>query len=193
MTNEQVLEIFRETEGILKGHFRLASGRHSDTYMQCAKLFMYPDKSELLCSELAKKLDGKEIDTVASPAIGGIIMGYEMARALNVPNIFVERIEGNMTLRRGFSVKKGEKILVVEDVVTTGGSVVETIKLLESMGAEVVAVASIVDRSNGKVDFGKPYKALLSMEVISYEESECPICKEGKVPLTKPGTKALQK
>lgn len=193
MTNEQVLEIFRETEGILKGHFRLASGRHSDTYMQCAKLFMYPDKSEQLCSELAKKLEGIEIDTVASPAIGGIIMGYEMARALKVPNIFVERIEGNMTLRRGFSVKKGEKILVVEDVVTTGGSVVETIKLLESLGAEVVAVASIVDRSNGKVDFGKTYKALLSMEVISYEESECPICKEGKVPLTKPGTKALQK
>lgn len=193
MTNEQVLDIFKETKGILKGHFRLASGRHSDTYMQCAKLFMYPDKSELLCKELAKKLEGIEIDTVASPAIGGIIMGYEMARALSVPNIFVERVEGNMTLRRGFSVEPGEKILVVEDVVTTGGSVVETIKLLEEMGANVVAVASIVDRSNGKVDFGKPYKALLSMEVISYEESECPICKEGKVPLTKPGTKALQK
>lgn len=193
MTNEQVLDIFKETKGVLKGHFRLASGRHSDTYMQCAKLFMYPDKSELLCKELANKLEGIEIDTVASPAIGGIIMGYEMARALSVPNIFVERVEGEMTLRRGFSVEKGEKILVVEDVVTTGGSVVETIKLLESMGADVVAVASIVDRSNGKVDFGKPYKALLSMEVISYEEKDCPICKEGKIPLTKPGTKALQK
>lgn len=193
MKNEDILQIFKETEGILHGHFQLASGRHSDTYMQCAKLFMYPEKSKILCAELAKKLDGVQVDFVASPAIGGIIMGYEMANQLGVPNIFLERIEGKMTMRRGFSFPQGSKFVVVEDVVTTGGSVKETVAELEKMGAEVVAVASIVDRSNGKVDFGKPYYALLSMDVVSYEPENCPICKEGKVPVTKPGTKALGK
>ncbi len=191
MDNREILDIFKETEGILKGHFQLASGRHSDTYMQCAKLFMYPDKTKILVSELCKKLTDLKIDVVASPAVGGIIMGYETAAQLNVRNIFVERIDGVMTLRRGFTVKKGEKVLVVEDVVTTGGSVKEVIALLEEMGADVVAVASIVDRSNGKVDFGREYRALLSMEVVSYEKDECPLCKQG-LPVTKPGTKATQ-
>lgn len=193
MTNEDILKVFHETEGILHGHFQLASGRHSDTYMQCAKLFMYPDKSKLLCAELAKKLGHLEVDFVASPAIGGIIMGYEMANQLGVPNLFLERIDGKMTMRRGFSFPEGAKFLVVEDVVTTGGSVMETISEIEKMGGKVVAVASIVDRSNGKVDFGREYKALLSMDVVSFEPENCPICKEGRIPVTKPGTKALGK
>lgn len=192
MTNEDILQVFRETEGILSGHFQLACGRHSGTYMQCAKLFMYPDKSEKLCKELAGRLKDFRIDAVASPAVGGIIMGYEMARQLNVKNIFIERIDGKMTLRRGFTVAKGERVLVVEDVVTTGGSVKEVVALLTEMGAEVVAVSSIVDRSNGQVEFGLPYVALLSMEVVSYEANDCPLCKTG-VPVTKPGTKAIQK
>ncbi|NCA66625.1 MAG: orotate phosphoribosyltransferase [Clostridia bacterium] len=193
LTNEGMIRIFEETEGIKKGHFQLASGRHADTYMQCAKLFMYPDKSRLLCKELAERLTNKEqIEFVASPAIGGIIMGYEMAAQLKVPNIFLERIDGKLTMRRGFSFAAGTKFLVVEDVVTTGGSVFETIEEIERFGGVVVAVACIVDRSNGKVDFMRPLTALLSLDIISYDKTDCPLCKEG-IELTKPGTKALGK
>lgn len=192
MTNKDILKIFEETEGILKGHFLLASGRHSDTYMQCAKLFMYPDKSALLCAALAEKLNGLRFDTVASPAVGGVIMGYEVARAVSKPNIFFERIDGTMTLRRGFTVKEKERFLVVEDVVTTGGSVREVMKLIEEMGGEVAAVASVVDRSNGEVTFGVPYFSLLALDVVSFEKDKCPLCATG-VPVTKPGTRAVQK
>lgn len=193
LTKQEMIEVFEETEGIMKGHFQLASGRHADTYMQCAKLFMYPDKSKMLCEELAKILKYKEqIEYVASPAIGGIIMGYEMASKLSVPNIFLERIDGKLSMRRGFSFSKGAKFLVVEDVVTTGGSVFETIDAIEALGGKVVEVASIVDRSNGAVDFGRPYTALLTLDVKSYPPEECPLCKAG-IPVTKPGTKALTK
>lgn len=191
MTNEEILEIFKQTEGILKGHFLLTSGRHSDTYMQCAKLFVDPQKSEMLCKELAKILKEFKADVVVSPAVGGIIMGYEVARQLGVKNFFAERVDGKMTLRRGFSLEKGSRVIVVEDVVTTGGSVKEVIQLCQDAGCDVVAAASIVDRSNGKVDFSVPYKALLSMEVISYEADECPVCKSG-IPLYKPGSRNLK-
>jgi orotate phosphoribosyltransferase len=188
MNNEDILKIFEESKGILKGHFKLTSGRHSGQYMQCAKLFVDPAHSEPLCDSLAAKLKNKKFDFVDSPAIGGIIMGYEMARQLKTKNVFTERENGIMTLRRGFDVPEGARVLVVEDVVTTGGSVKEVIALMESMGAEVAEVASIVDRSNGKVDFGKPYTALLSMDITSYEPEECPICKTG-LPLVKPGSR----
>ena len=191
MTNEEILEIFKQTEGILKGHFLLTSGRHSDTYMQCAKLFVDPQKSEMLCGELAKILKEFKADVVVSPAVGGIIMGYEVARQLGVKNFFAERVDGKMTLRRGFSLQKGSRVIVVEDVVTTGGSVKEVIQLCQDAGCNVVAAASIVDRSNGKVDFSVPYRALLSMEVISYEADECPVCKQG-IPLYKPGSRNLK-
>ncbi len=191
MSNEEILEIFKQTEGVLKGHFLLTSGRHSDTYMQCAKLFVDPQKSEMLCKELAELLKEFKADAVVSPAVGGIIMGYEVARQLKVKNFFAERVDGKMTLRRGFALEKGSRIIVVEDVVTTGGSVKEVIELVRAAGCEVVAAASIVDRSNGKVDFSVPYKALLSMEVVSYEASECPICKLG-VPVYKPGSRNLK-
>lgn len=192
MTNEQVIKVFEETEGILKGHFQLASGRHSDTYMQCAKLFMYPDKAKILCAALKDKMSAESIDFVASPAVGGIIMGYEMSNQLQKPNIFFERIDGVMTLRRGFSVVQGAKYLVVEDVVTTGGSVKEVIEAIEKAGGIASAVCSVVDRSNGKVDFGRNYYALLSMDVVSYDKDDCPFCAKG-MQITKPGTKALTK
>ncbi len=130
---------------------------------------------------------------VVSPAVGGILMGYEVARQLGVPNIFAERENGEMTLRRGFSIEKGAKVVVVEDVVTTGGSVKEVVKLVQGLGAEVVAVASLVDRSNGAVDFGVKYVNLISMEVLSYDPEECPICKEGKIELVKPGSRQVFK
>ncbi len=192
MTDKEVLEVFQKTGGILKGHFLLTSGRHSDTYMQCAKLFVDTESSEKLCAALAEKLDGVEAEAVVSPAVGGILMGYEVARQLRVPNYFMERENGEMTLRRGFSIKEGTKVLVVEDVVTTGGSVKEVIAKLKAMGANPVAVASIVDRSAGAVEFGLPFYNLISMNVVSYEPENCPICKEGKIPAVKPGSRSLK-
>lgn len=191
ITNEEILEIFNKTGGVLKGHFLLTSGRHADTYMQCAKLFVDPKQSEKLCYELAELLKSFKADIVVSPAVGGIIMGYEVARQLSLPNFFAERVDGKMTLRRGFALEKGTKVIVVEDVVTTGGSVKEVMELVKASGCEVVAVGSIVDRSNGKVEFGVPYKALLPIDVISYDADECPICKQG-IPVYKPGSRNIK-
>ena len=192
LTNEQILEVFKKTEGILHGHFLLTSGRHSDTYMQCAKLFVHPEESAYLCGALSEQLKEFKAAAVVSPAVGGIIMGYEVARQLGVKNFFAEREGGGMTLRRGFALEKGMRVIVVEDVVTTGGSVKEVIELCRAADAEVTAVASVVDRRGGKVDFGVPYRALLSMEVKSYEADECPLCREGKIPVVKPGSRGLK-
>lgn len=191
MTREEIIAVFKEKEVMLEGHFLLTSGRHSDKYMQCAKLFQYPDVSEMICRQLAEQFADMQIDLVVGPAIGGIIMAYEMARQLGVKNIFAERENGKMTLRRGFHVEAGTRVLVTEDVVTTGGSVKEVIALLKDMGAQVVGVGSVVDRSAGGVDFGVPFRAVLSMEVKSYEADECPICKAGEKPLVKPGSRKL--
>lgn len=191
LTNEQVLNILKEKDAVLEGHFLLTSGRHSDRYVQCAKLFQYADVSAQICESLAESLTGVEIEAVVSPAVGGILMGYEMGRQLGVRNIFTERVDGKMALRRGFTVKKGEKLLVVEDVVTTGGSVKEVISLMREMGADIVGVASVVDRSAGKVDFGVPYTAALSMEVVSFEPEECELCKAGSAPV-KPGSRNIK-
>ncbi|MDD4003115.1 MAG: orotate phosphoribosyltransferase [Clostridia bacterium] len=191
MEQKQILEIFNQTKAILKGHFVLTSGRHSDTYMQCAKLFVYPNKAEQICAALCNKLKEINIDYVVSPAVGGIIMGYQVAKLLNKPNLFFERQDGKMTLRRGFELPQGSNVLVVEDVVTTGGSVKEVITQVESMGGKVAAVASIVDRSGGNVDFGKKFVSLLSMEIISYSEQDCPLCKQG-LQAYKPGSRDLK-
>ena len=189
MTNEDILEIFQKTGGILKGHFQLTSGRHADTYMQCAKLFTDAACSDKLCAELSKKLKNYNANIVVSPAVGGIIMGYEVSRQLKLLNIFAERENGKFTLRRGFVLPENCSAIVVEDVVTTGGSVKEVIELITGLGGQVAAVASIVDRSGGKVDFGVPYEALLSVEIASYDSQDCQICREGKIPLYKPGSR----
>jgi orotate phosphoribosyltransferase len=191
MTTEEILAVFRETGVMLEGHFLLTSGRHSDRYMQCARLFEHPRHSELLCAELARRFDGEKIDLVIGPALGGIIMSYEVSRALGARNIFAERQDGVMTIRRGFAVRPGERVLVVEDVVTTGGSVREVLALLEAEKADIVGVGVIVDRSAGKVDFGYRLESLVSMEVTSYPPEECPICKTG-LPLVKPGSRAVK-
>ncbi|MEG1608615.1 MAG: orotate phosphoribosyltransferase [Clostridia bacterium] len=192
MTQEQALEIYRSTGAILKGHFLLTSGRHSDTYMQSAKVFVDTKASEKLCKALAKKLKGVAVDLVVSPAVGGILMGYEVARQLGVPNIFAERENGAMTFRRGFSVPNGANVIVVEDVVTTGGSVKEVVELVKSLGGNVQAIASIVDRSNGAVDFGVKFVNLISVDVVSYDAENCPLCKDGSVAV-KPGSRNLSK
>jgi len=188
LTKEEIIKIFKEKEVMLEGHFLLTSGRHSDKYMQCAKLFQYADTSALICKQLAEQFADKKIDLVAGPAIGGIIMAYEMGRQLGVKNIFAERENGVMTLRRGFEVPAGANVLVVEDVVTTGGSVREVIALIKECGANVAGVGAVVDRSNGQVDFGCEFRAVLSMEVKSYDPAECPICGSG-LPLVKPGSR----
>ncbi len=189
MNKEEILKIFKDTGVMLEGHFLLTSGRHSDKYMQCAKLFVDPEISEKFAKQLAGNFSG--IDIVAGPAVGGIILAYEVAKQLGVHNVFFERQDGKMTLRRGFEIPKGAKVLVVEDVVTTGGSVKEVIEEIIDMGAEVEAVGSIVDRSNGNVDFGVPFEAVLSMQVVSYEADDCPLCKQG-MPAVKPGSRSLK-
>lgn len=191
LSEKEILEAFERTGAVLKGHFLLTSGRHSDTYMQCAKLFVSPADSVLLLTDLCKKLEKYQPDVIVSPAVGGIIMGYEVARQMGKNNIFAERVDGAMTLRRGFSIKKGDRAVVVEDVVTTGGSVKEVVELVKALGGEVEAVAAIVDRSNGKVEFGVPFESLLSIEVKSFDAEECPICKTG-LPAIKPGSRNLK-
>jgi len=189
MTNEEILKIFEASGALWKGHFLLTSGRHSDRYMHCAKLFVDPANAEKLCAALAEKLKGVHIDLVASPAIGGIIMGYVTAKHLGVRNVFAERnAEGKMEFRRGFKITPGEKVLVVEDVVTTGGSVREVADLVKAAGGAVIGAASVVDRSAGKVDLGCSLYSLLSMEIPSWDAGDCPLCKAG-VPVVKPGSR----
>lgn len=193
LNENEVLEIFTKTEALLSGHFLLTSGRHSDKYFQCAKVLQYPDYTEQVCSNIVEYFKDFEIDTVIAPAMGGIIVGNEVARQLGKRSIFTEREDKVMTLRRGFTLDKGEKVLVCEDVVTTGGSVFEVIEIVKSFGAEVVGVGYIVDRSSGKVNFGYPQKSTLTVEVISFPPDDCPLCRDIKIPLVKPGSRKVTK
>ena len=192
ITQEEVLQMLKDKDAYLEGHFRLSSGRHAGKYMQCAKIMQYPEDFGKLCAELATYFKDENITLVAGPAVGAVIFSYEMGRALGVKTIFAEREDGVMTFRRGFEVSPEDRVLVVEDVITTGGSCKEVIKAVQAKGATVVSAASIVDRSAGKVDMGVPFKALLSMEIESYEEDECPLCKQG-MPIVKPGSRKFDK
>ena len=192
MSRERVVEILKEADVLLEGHFRLTSGRHSDKYLQCARIFKNTKYSEELCSMLAEHFRNDNVELVVGPAIGAVQMAYEVSRQIGVENIFTERDDGVMTLKRGFEIKPGQRVLVVEDVVTTGGSVKEVIKIVEEKGGIVVGVGSIVDRTGGKIDFGYPYRAVISFEVVSYEPDDCPLCKDGKIPLVKPGSRQVK-
>ena len=188
MQLEQALEIFRRTGVMQEGHFRFTSGRHSDNYMQCARLFEYPNDSVTICSDVAEAFRGKGVDLVVGPALGGIIMAYEVAKLLNIRNVFAERENGAMTLRRGFDVTAVSRALVVEDVVTTGGSVREVIELLRGHGVEVIGVGAVIDRSNGTVHFDVPFYAVATMDLKSWEPEDCHLCRQG-IPITKPGSR----
>ena len=188
MKPEQILEHFRSCSALLEGHFMLSSGLHSSKYLQCALALQYPYDAARFGRAIGEKLAAERFDTVVSPAIGGLVIGYETARTLNVRFIWTERENGIMTLRRGFSVKEGERILVVEDVITTGGSTRECIEALEKLGGQVLAAASIIDRSNGKADVGVPRIALASLDVPAYSPDNCPMCGAGDVAL-KPGSR----
>jgi len=190
-----VLDLFLETGAYLKGHFRLTSGLHSPEYLQCALVLQHPRHAETLGKALAEGLTaltgGRKIDTVVSPAMGGLIIGHEVARALGARHIFTERdAERKMTLRRGFAVQPGESIVVIEDVITTGGSSAEVVELLRAAGANVVAAGSIIDRSGGKADLGVPRTALATLNVVSWEPAVCPLCAEGQ-PVVKPGSRPV--
>lgn len=189
-TQEQVLEIFARTGVLLEGHFRLTSGLHAAKYLQCAQLLQYPHEAGPLCEQLASYFKNAGTTVVAGPATGGIILAYEVAKALGVKNIFGERENGVMTFRRGFKLEPTDKVLVLEDVVTTGGSVKELIACVKEAGAEVVGVASLVNRSGGRVDFGVPFKSLVNLDITTYQPEECPMCKEGSVAY-KPGSRQV--
>ncbi len=185
--SDSVLEIFRETGAYLRGHFRLTSGLHSDQYLQCALVLQHPSIAERLGRDLAQRLPAAPL--VASPAIGGLIIGHEVARAMNARFIFTERdAEGKMTLRRGFSVAPGENAIVIEDVVTTGGSTKEVIDLLRAAGANVLGAGSIIDRSGGRAELGVPRVALQTLEAVAWKPEECPLCREG-LAVEKPGSR----
>lgn len=188
MDQEQILQQFKETGALLDGHFELSSGRHSPVYLQCAQALKFPYDAARYGRVIAEHFTDAGIQTVAAPAIGGLIIGYEVARALNVRFIWTERKQGEMTLRRGFHVRPGEKILVVEDVITTGGSVRECIGVLEKLTANVVSAASIIDRSNGEADVGVPRISLVRVDVPDFDPAECPLCRAG-TKAVKPGSR----
>jgi len=188
LTAEEVIAKFKESGALLEGHFMLTSGLHSPVYLQCALVLQQPRAAEQFGRSIAEHFQTENIQTVASPAIGGIVIGHEVARALGARFIWTERQNGSMILRRGFSVAPGERILVVEDVVTTGGSTRETVTALQASGAQIVGAASIIDRSSGKADVGVPRIALATLDVASVDPTVCELCKRGEVAI-KPGSR----
>ena len=188
MSKNEIVQLLEENEGLLKGHFKLSSGNHSDKYVQCEKVIQYPQISGKLGKIIAEPFKETGIDVVFAPAIGAIRIGHEVARALECRSVFAERVNGVFQIRRAMEISEGEKVLLVEDVVTTGKSLKELIPLVESMKGKVVGVASLIDRTGGKVDFGVSFKGALQLEIPIYTPEECPMCKEG-IPLVKPGSR----
>lgn len=192
MTDTEILKLFKQENAYLSGHFLLSSGLHSPNYMQCALVFQKPWVAQKLCVALARQLKRHKIDTVIGPALGGMLVSYEMARALRVRSLFAERVDGSFVLRRGFWLKKNERVLVVEDVITTGKSIYEVMDLVETYGAKIEAVASIVDRSDGAAVFTQDFYPLLKTTIRTYRPEDCPMCREKKIPLVKPGSRDLR-
>ena len=188
MTESEILKIFRETQALLDGHFLLRSGLHSRQYFQCALVLQHPRIAEQLCGALAAKLRPLGANLVISPAMGGLFIGHEVGRALGIRHIFAEKnAAGKLELRRNFRIGPREKTLVVEDVITKGGRVQETIEIVRQQGGDLVGIGSLVDRSDGKVRFGAPLESLLKLYIETFEPAACPLCKEGK-PVVKPGS-----
>lgn len=191
MTDDDVLNVFLETKALLRGHFELRSGLHSDQFFQCAKVLQHPRVAARLCEALVQKmrkeLPGLHVDGVIAPAMGGLFVGHEVAKALDAVSIFAEKQEGVLVLRRGFQIPKGAAYVVAEDVITRGGRVQETIDIVEGRGGKVVAVAVLVDRSGGKASFVPPTVSLLKMEPVTFEPKTCPLCAR-KLPLEHPGS-----
>ncbi len=188
MNKFDIESILIADEALLEGHFLLRSGMHSSRYLQCAKILQHPDHSEAVAKALAAKLKGASVDVVLGPATGGIIVAYELARALGCRSIFAERVDDAFTLRRGFEILPGESVVITEDVITTGGAAQEVVELIKKAGATCLAVAALVNRS-GKNPFPVPFHYLYELQAPTWDASECPLCKEGK-PVEKPGSRA---
>lgn len=190
--NEQyLLNIFQQTGALLEGHFQLTSGLHSSRYLQCALVLQYPEHAEFVGRALAESFKEDRVDAVVAPAIGGIVVAHETARAIGARVLFTEREAGVMTLRRGFRLSRGERVLVVEDVITTGGSTRETIQAVIDADGVVIGAGSMVDRSGGGVDLGVRYQSVLTLDVAAYDPAECPLCADG-IPAIKPGSRGLK-
>lgn len=191
LKTDEVLDLFKRSGALLEGHFVLTSGAHSPNYFQCARVLQHPNWAQLLCSEIALFFNEYRIHVVAAPAVGGIIVGHEVARTLNARCVFAEREDGVMTFRRGFEIQPDENVLVVEDVVTTGGSLGEVVQLCRRSQANVIGVGFLVDRSGGSVRFDVPHFSLMAVDVRTYDPPDCPLCREGRLPAVKPGSRSL--
>jgi len=188
MEEKEILSLFKETGALLSGHFRLSSGLHSGNYFQCALLLQNPDIAEKMCKQLSGYFKDDKPTCVVAPALGGVIVSYETARALGVKSLFTERMEGKVVLRRGFELGKGDRVLVVEDVITTGLSTGEVLEAVKSLGAKIVGVGCIVNRSGKELDFGVKLKNLVKLDFPTYKSEECPLCKKG-IEIKKPGSR----
>lgn len=190
LTKASLWEIFVQCGALREGHFLLTSGRHSNRYIQCAQVLQYPHYAGLLAREIGERLPVAEIDVVIGPALGGILVAHEVARYLGARSLFAERVEGRLTLRRSFTIAAGEKVLAVEDVLTTGGSLGEAVSLAREAGGEVVAAAALVDRSGGALNLDVPVVALIEASLETYLPENCPWCRAG-LPLVKPGSRKM--
>lgn len=190
MTEAEVKELLVKHGALLEGHFLLTSGLHSGQYVEKFQVLQYPKATEALCAGFAEKFKDEKIDVVIGPVTGGIVLAHETAKHFGTRAIFAERDNGKMTIKRGFEIKPGERVLVVEDVVTTGGSVQEVIDVVKELGGVIAGVAILVDRSGGTVDFGAPSKAMLTLKIQNFTPEECPFCKQG-VPLVKRGSRKV--
>jgi orotate phosphoribosyltransferase len=190
MHRDELLDLFRRSGALLEGHFRLSSGLHSSGYLQCALVLQDPRSAELLGAAIASRARGLRPTVVLSPALGGVVIGHEVARALGVRAIFAERQDGVLTLRRGFTLSETDRVLVVEDVLTTGGSTRETMQVAAAAGGHVVGAAAIVDRSGGSASFDVPFVALLDIDLPAYQPESCPLCAKG-LPVVKPGSRPV--
>lgn len=190
MANVDVINILRDCDALLEGHFLLSSGKHSNRYVQCAKVLRYPDKAAQVLSIVVEKIKDLDIDLVVGPAMGGVVVSYELGRQLGKEAIFTERKNNVMELRRGFEIKPGSKIIIAEDVVTTGKSTKETKKVLEKLGGEVIGVACIANRTSE--DIGMPIYSAIDIDIKVYDAENCPLCKEGKIELVKPGSREFK-
>lgn len=190
MKEADVKQLLIDTGAIMEGHFLLTSGLHSPLYVEKFQVLQYPKHTEQLCQALADKFRDENVELVVGPVTGGVLLAHEVGKSLGTRAIFTERENGRMTLRRGFVIKPGERVLVVEDIVTTGGSVQEVIEVVREHGGHLVGVGMLVDRSGGKANFDIPAKSLLQLDVTTYKPEECPLCKEG-MPMTKRGSRKL--
>ncbi len=188
MNKKDILKIFEDTGALLKGHFKLSSGLHSGDYLQCALVLQHPEHARGLCVQLADNFKGDKPTCVVAPALGGVVVSYEIAKALSVRSLFTERKDGKMVLRRGFEIKPDDKVLVVEDVITTGLSTKEVLSVVKSTGASIIGVGSIINRSGKDIDFGVKSISLINLDLPVFPPENCPLCKKG-IEITKPGTR----